>query len=117
MLILVVLRILAMGKNPGQITLVDIRIPSQHIRIIMVETHMPQLPDETIGPHEIKHMYQQFIHPLFLENGPMHRIVNNTEENNDQHKTKTHIGAKIHQGILLTPDHGTGPQAYIDQWK
>ena len=77
-----------MWKNSCQVTLFNIRIPSVDVGIIMMKFYMPDLPDITIGAHQVKEMNVGLIQIFVLKNSAMDCVVNNIEENKYQQKAQ-----------------------------
>jgi hypothetical protein len=104
----------AVRKYPEYFSLLNIRIPSVHVGVIMMEPDMTQPPDKTIGPQQVEQVNEVIVPPLAGENGPMYRVMDDISEYDHYHQAHTEITGIIYELIIAAEDHGSYPEAEID---
>src|SRR5690606_23512415 len=94
MLIPMLVQVLAIGKYPHQIALLDIRIPMLDIRIGMVECSVPLGPQPTVATEKLQHIHKPLVVLPRLEYRSVSGIMERIDEQHNHGKPQENIAQK-----------------------
>lgn len=95
----------AVRKNARQRALVNIAVPLQDVRVIMVQPCMPDLPYKTISAHDIEKINETLIDLFIFKQRAMHCVMHEVQKDHHQHQSHYEVCAIAHPGIT-SPNEG-----------